>query len=371
MDYPLPQSKSDRAPIVLRKAITEALEDVLLRLPELFAKALDTRPAKIITKDDSKIVQALKDLALPEPKVTVNVPPMPPGPESVELSKEATAGLQEGYKAIEKAVLEATETLQKQQTPEQAILSLLERMAKDKSLWFNVRLTDGKKFIDKFAETMVVSMRTADLNKESTQQQILSALQNLSVTVNAGDIEIGAVELKDGSSDNRATIGPDGAVKTSPIQHNVTVSGISGTVTTSGIAQQPVRVDNFPATQPVSIAQTVVASGGVFLQPNLSYKTARFGLSATGTVVSAVSNKRIKVYGINFAVSAAVGAMLRDGGAGQSVPGLWPFAANGGLTQSVAPPAFLFATSPGNSLDMVLTASGAAGLISYWDDDAT
>lgn len=45
---------------------------------------------------------------------------------------------------------------------------------------------------------------------KQTLKEILSALQNLSVSVDASDLQIGAVEIKDGSSDTRATVGANG-----------------------------------------------------------------------------------------------------------------------------------------------------------------
>jgi|GEM_PF-4037244 len=45
---------------------------------------------------------------------------------------------------------------------------------------------------------------------EETLQDVKDALSNLDVTVNASDIEIGAVEIKDGITDSRAVVGADG-----------------------------------------------------------------------------------------------------------------------------------------------------------------
>lgn len=288
---PIPKPKRDDAQIVLRKAITEALEGVLLRIPELVAKAVSKEHSRVVmdSQDTAKrVVKALEELELPAPQVNVEAP-------TVVLD---TKPLEKGQEAVEKAVLEAVEAFQKQQTLEDALVTLIERMRDDKKLWLNVRMTDGKKFLDKFSESLVVGVNTSALAKENTLQDIKTAL--------------------------------------------------STKVTTSGLSEQPVRV-NLPFTP----------------------KITQFGLSATGTIVSAVPGKRIKVYHINLGASAATGFMFRDGGAGQPVPGLLPFAANGGEAPTVNPPAFLFATTAGNSLDAVITASGVAGWIAYWDDDTT
>lgn len=100
-------------------------------------------------------------------------------------------------------------------------------------------------------------------------------------------------------------------------------------------------------------------------------QSAPFSVSATGTVVAAVASKRIKVYAVKLVVSAAISVKWRDGGSAD-IEGAQPFAANSGSVEFVDPPNFLFGTTAGNSLDLVITGSGtAAGRVSYWSDDAT
>ena len=100
-------------------------------------------------------------------------------------------------------------------------------------------------------------------------------------------------------------------------------------------------------------------------------KSASFSLSATGTVITAVATKRLKVYAIKLVVSAAISVNFRDG-ASTGLEGAQAIAANGGYIESVNPPAFLFGTTAGNSLDLVISGTGtAAGRVSYWDDDTT
>lgn len=100
-------------------------------------------------------------------------------------------------------------------------------------------------------------------------------------------------------------------------------------------------------------------------------RTAKFSLTATGQVIAAVTGKRLKVYAVKLVVSAAISVKWRNG-ATTDLEDLQPYAANGGYTESVNPPAFLFATSAGNRLDLVISGTGtAAGRVSYWDDDAS
>ena len=111
-----------------------------------------------------------------------------------------------------------------------------------------------------------------------------------------------------------------------------------------------------------------VAAGGA----GKTLKSAPFSLTATGTVVSAVASKRLKVYAVKLAAASALGITVafRDG-ASTPLEGAHTITNGGSLTETVDPPAFLFATSAGNSLDLVMTGIGtAAGRVSYWDDDA-
>jgi hypothetical protein len=109
----------------------------------------------------------------------------------------------------------------------------------------------------------------------------------------------------------------------------------------------------------------VVTDGGT----GKTLKSASFSLSATGTVVPAVATKRIKVFAYKVICSASLTINFRDG-ASTSLEGAQAMAANGGAVESVNPPAFLFATSSGNSLDLIISGTGTvAGRVSYWDDD--
>ena len=100
-------------------------------------------------------------------------------------------------------------------------------------------------------------------------------------------------------------------------------------------------------------------------------RSARFSLTATGTVVSAVASKRIKVYAVKLVCSAALSVNFRSG-ASTLLEDPVPLPANGGYTESVEPPNFLFGTTAGDRLDLVISGTGtASGRVSYWDDDAT
>lgn len=98
--------------------------------------------------------------------------------------------------------------------------------------------------------------------------------------------------------------------------------------------------------------------------------TASFSTNATTSVVAAVANKRIKVYAVSLVCNAATNVNWRDG-ASTALEGAQAVAANGGYEQVIDPPSFLFATTAGNSLDLVVSGGGtAAGRVSYWATDA-
>ena len=100
-------------------------------------------------------------------------------------------------------------------------------------------------------------------------------------------------------------------------------------------------------------------------------KTAVVSISATGTVIAAVTAKRLKIYAVKLVCSADLSIKFRDG-ASTDLEGSQDFLANGGVAEAVTPPEFLFATTAGNRLDLVISGTGTvSGRISYWDDDAT
>jgi hypothetical protein len=117
-------------------------------------------------------------------------------------------------------------------------------------------------------------------------------------------------------------------------------------------------------------AQLSVSRGYTTPQLEKTLKSASFSLASTGTVVTAVSGRRIKVYAVKLVASANMNVNFRDG-AGTNLEGSMALAANGGFVEFVNPPNFLFATTAGNGLDLVASGGGtAAGRVSYWDDDA-
>jgi hypothetical protein len=63
--------------------------------------------------------------------------------------------------------------------------------------------------------------------------EILTALQSLTVTIDPGDVEIGAVEVKDAASDQRATVNEEGQVLVSDSVVADAVSGLADSFNTT------------------------------------------------------------------------------------------------------------------------------------------
>lgn len=64
------------------------------------------------------------------------------------------------------------------------------------------------------------------------------ALASGTVSMSAGDIEIGAVEIKNDTDDTRVKVTANNAMKVAPTGNAVSTSSISGTITAGGTAQQ-------------------------------------------------------------------------------------------------------------------------------------
>lgn len=100
-------------------------------------------------------------------------------------------------------------------------------------------------------------------------------------------------------------------------------------------------------------------------------KTALFEIAGTATVVAAVPGKRIKVAAVKLITDGDVGVYWRSS-VTTPLEGQQVLAPNGGYTESLPPPNFLFATAQGESLDLVISGYGTvAGRVTYWDSDAT
>lgn len=116
----------------------------------------------------------------------------------------------------------------------------------------------------------------------------------------------------------------------------------------------------------------VTPYAGPFLSGPPPLKVARIDISTLGdaTIVPAVTGRRIKVCAYVVIAKGTVDLTWKSGTTALSGP--LPLAASTGAAPSVQPPAYLLATSPGESL--ILGVAGAtptqvSGHLSYWDTD--
>lgn len=121
-----------------------------------------------------------------------------------------------------------------------------------------------------------------------------------------------------------------------------------------------------------SNGKLVILDGGA----GKTLKTQKFSMTTTGTVIAATDSKRLKVYAVKLAASNKDMTVNFRDGASTLLEEPIPMGSGGGTAglyvETLNPPAFLFATTGGNSLDLVMTGSGTvSGRISYWDDDLT
>lgn len=196
----------------------------------------------------------------------------------------------------------------------------------------------------------------------------------LSVDDGAGSLTVDApvgtpvaVRLSDGTAFLTTTSGRL-SVDASSVAVPVTDNASSLTVDNSGtFAVQAAQTGTWTV-QPGNTANTTAWLTDP--RHGKTLKSSSFSLTATGTVITAVASKRLKVYAYKLVCSAAITVNWRDG-ASTALEGGQAFAANGGAVENVDPPSFVFATTAGNSLDLVISGTGtAAGRVSYWDDDS-
>lgn len=99
-------------------------------------------------------------------------------------------------------------------------------------------------------------------------------------------------------------------------------------------------------------------------------QSAAFSSSSSLIVVAAVPNYRIRAFVVKLIVSAAASVNWCDGaadGSGTNLEGAQSIVANGGYVEQVDPPVYLFQTSAGNALSLIISGGGiAAGRLSYW-----
>ena len=99
-------------------------------------------------------------------------------------------------------------------------------------------------------------------------------------------------------------------------------------------------------------------------------RSKSFSLTSTGTVLTGLPERRFKIYAYKITTTAPLSLTWRDGST-LLLEGAYDPIKNVTLTEGVSYPSFLFKTSSGNNLDLVVSGSGTvSGRLSYWDEVA-
>jgi hypothetical protein len=114
---------------------------------------------------------------------------------------------------------------------------------------------------------------------------------------------------------------------------------------------------------------TAEIEGGSTTARTLKTAVISAATAATHSIIAAVTGKVIKVYAVHLVCSAANTVNFENGTT--DTTGVMSFAANGGMTTAVNPPAYLLETAAGAAFQMTLgSAQQVSGWVAYWDSDA-
>lgn len=96
----------------------------------------------------------------------------------------------------------------------------------------------------------------------------------------------------------------------------------------------------------------------------LVLSSAVIDASANTTIIAASSGRRIRVYAVKL-VAGSAAEIKWSTTAASDIEGLQSFPLNGGYTEAVDPPTYLFSTPISQGL-VIKTNAPIAGRISYW-----
>lgn len=152
----------------------------------------------------------------------------------------------------------------------------------------------------------------------------------------------------------------------------LTVVGIGGAAVATSLASLPALSAgsaNIGNVNGSTVSVVGLNNTPIIVTPSTAtLKSASFSITATGTLISGVAGKALRVYALAYISGGVASVNFRDGGT-TNLEGAFAHAANSGRVENVNPPAFLFKTSAGNSLDMVYSGAGTvAGRVSYWEE---
>jgi len=286
---------------------TKPIENLVEKLDELVQLLSDNQ--NLSNEAQSSLLSAIKEIKIdvlsPEvnvspPKVEVSVPPInipeikiPPFPDEIRVKKPLWLPVFPSLKIITDSLGEIKKAMGALGLP---------RTADDP---IAVRLSNGEKFYRAIGGVVSAVGASFPFKKSDNSQQAalvdddshvqVDVLTIPDVTVNTGDIEIGAVEIKNSTDDTRATVGADGLYI--DVRASVLPSGAStATKQDTLLAELQLKAD-LTETQPVSLATVpshAVTNAGTFaVQPtppassnatSAAYEASRVAKASGGTL---------------------------------------------------------------------------------------
>lgn len=211
------------ATIIKAKDKTKPLEDLISRLDGLIETINNgsTESKESIKISNSELLEAIKqlkiDVASPQvnvaaPEVTVKVPPIHVPPSEITLPKEMSIEKPSWISGLFnlKPITDAIADLKK------SFLAFTFPTLAKKPM--SVRLSDGEKFYKAIGGLsssfggMIPSFTDSD---NVPKPGLVSSDGHVQVDVVGGDIQIGAVEIKDGTNNNRADVNDASTARTS------------------------------------------------------------------------------------------------------------------------------------------------------------
>jgi len=119
-----------------------------------------------------------------------------------------------------------------------------------------------------------------------------------------------------------------------------------------------------------ALTRIVGQPSSLFLHDRKKYKSARFDSNASGYIVSAVTDKVIKVHGYTIQAQGSVLVNFNDGEGGSEIGDEWSFGEREGAVVGFAPaPAYWFKTSKGKGLYITLSATVTVTINMIYSDD--
>ena len=219
-----PQEAQSSIKVSNLEQVEKALKENAINIIEFLEKKIE-KPESV---DNSDIIKGLKEIK-----------------DKIKIEKDLTPEVIKRLEGISKEIggLDTKPDLSGLESHLEASYSLIESL-KDYTEYdewkVKINAKQMEELVNAMGKTMISASGTGIIKDGQGNPYSSSNKLPVEATLEVGDIEIGAVEIKDGTTDNRAVVDASGNVQ-AEVNNTVTVDCNSSDVT----------VDNFPATQTV------------------------------------------------------------------------------------------------------------------------